>query len=328
MLWLISSALLGILGSSALSVSLALAEPPRHIAAVAFIEKPWAVALDITGYRIHIDGVTPDGRRYFLATNGATSMTVSITLETVSGQATAQGCRFHLQQIAHASAAKSSRDLTQYEVRQMAVLEYVTPEVRGANAGQFHLFACTGKENVYTDIHISKTDFTSGEESLLRGILSTFDIVSATAAGSLDHFRAGSAPYLRGNYGQAIPHYEQALALEQLNPTLDKPLWRLLVHNLGMAYRLTGDLPQARKIFEYGVAQDPANALFYYNLARTYAGMNDREHAMESLHAAFHHRRPNGNDTLPDPRQDVSFKRFMLDPSFRVLAEFLMQPAI
>ena len=59
-----------------------------------------------------------------------------------------------------------------------------------------------------------------------------------------------------------------------------------------------------------------------------YAGLNDRDHAMQSLHAAFRNRHPNGNESLPDPRQDVSFRRFMLDPSFRTLAEMLMQPAI
>lgn len=322
------SALLGMQFCIALSAGLAFAEQPRHVATVALIEKPWAVSLDITGYTIHIDGVTPDGRRYFFATNAATATTLSITLEKVSGQATKQGCLTHLRQVALTPAADSSRDVRVYEVRHMSVIEYLRPVVHGASLDQFHVFACDGKENVYTDVHISKSDFKSGDESLLRGVLATLDIVAAAAAGSLDHFRAGSAPYLQGQYVQAIPHYEQALALEQSHPTLDKSLWRLLVHNLGMAYRMTGDLPQARHIFEYGVSQDPANPLFHYNLARIYAGLNDRDHAMQSLHAAFRNRHPNGNESLPDPRQDVSFRRFMLDPSFRTLAEMLMQPAI
>ena len=57
--------------------------------------------------------------------------------------------------------------------------------------------------------------------------------------------------------------------------------------------------------------------------------MNDREMAMQSLHAAFRNERQReGGDRIPDPRQDVSFRRFMLDPTFRDLAEALMQPAI
>ena len=297
------SILLGILGCAALSVNLAFADQPRLTATVALIEKPWAVSLDITGYTIHVDGVTPDGRRYFFATHPATSMALSVTLETVNGQATMHGCLAHLRQVAQTSATQRSRDVREYAVRHMAVIEYVRPGVHEGNLDQFHLFACTGKENVYTDVHISKTEFKSGDESLLREILATLDIVPAVAASSLDHFRTGSAPYLQARYAQAIPHYEQALALEQSNPTLDKSLWRLLVHNLGMAYRVTGDLPRAMHIFEYGVLQDPANPLFHYNLARIFAGMNDRDHAMQSLHAAFRNRPPNANESLPDPRR-------------------------
>lgn len=327
MLTLIRSVLLGVAGCAVLSISLASANEARHIATVALVEKPWAVSLDITGYNIHVDGMTPDGRRYLFATNAATSMTLSVTLEMVGRQATGQGCLAHLQHIAQGSLANNSQNVRHYEVRHMPVLEYVGPAVRGG-VNQLHAFACVAKENVYTDVHISKKGYTPGDESLVRDLFARLDIVAAAPASSLDHFRAGSAPYLQEQYAQAIPHYEQALALEQSNPTLDKSLWHLLIHNLGMAYRMTGDLPQARTIFEYGLSQDPDNPLYHYNLARTYAGMNDRDHAMQSLHAAFYNRHHNENERLPDPRQDNSFRRFMLDPSFRILAESLMQPAI
>ena len=327
MLTLIRSVLLGMMGCAVLFISLASANEARHIATVALVEKPWAVSLDITGYNILVDGVTPDGRRYLFATNAATSMTLSVTLEMVGRQATGQGCLAHLQHIAQGSLANNSQNLRQYEVRHMPVIEYVGPAVRGG-VNQFHAFACVGKENVYTDVHISKKGFTSGDELVVRDLLASLDIVGAAPASSLDHFRAGSAPYLQKRYAQAIPHYEQALALEQLNPTLDKSIWHLLIHNLGVAYRMTGDLPQAKTIFEFGISQDADNLLYHYNLARTYAGMNDRDHAMQSLRAAFYNRDHNKNDTLPDPRQDISFRRFMLDPSFRILAESLMQPAI
>ena len=92
---------------------------------------------------------------------------------------------------------------------------------------------------------------------------------------------------------------------------------------------MTGDLARAKTTLDYGLSRDPANSLFHYHLARTYAGMNDREKAMQSLHAAFHNdRQRETDDRIPDPRQDVSFRRFMLDPAFRKLADSLMQPAI
>lgn len=324
----IKSVLLGVLVCAALPAGITSAEQPRHIATVALIEKPWAVALDITGYSVRIDGVTPDGRRYLFATDASTSMTLSVTMETVNGQATTQGCLTHLRQVATTLAGDSSGNVVEYAVGRLPVIEYSISGANTNNLDQFHLLACTGKENVYTDVHLSKLHFKSGEESLLRRVLASLDIVPAMAAGSLDHFRAGSAPYLQGHYAESISHYEEALALEQSVPTLDKSLWRLLVHNLGVAYRMTGDLPRAMHIFQYGLSQDPFNPLFHYNLARIHAGMNDRDQTMQSLHAAFRNRPATGIDSLPDPRQDVFFRRFMLDPSFRTLAEHLMQPAI
>jgi tetratricopeptide (TPR) repeat protein len=213
-------------------------------------------------------------------------------------------------------------------VRQIPVVEQLIPERHGHNTDQLHLFACVGKDNVYGDIHVSKVGVTAGDDSLLRQIVVSLDIVAAAAATSLDHFRAGSAPFLQGQYAQAIPHYEQALVLEQATPKLDKALWRLLVGNLGVAYGLTGGLSRSKTTFDYGLSQDPGNPLFHYNLARIFAQMNDRDRAIQSLHAAFgNNRQRNPDETMPDPRQDVSFRRLMLDPAFRTLAESLMQPA-
>ena len=312
-----------------LSVGTASAEQPLQMAQIALVEKPWALAIDITGYHVQVDGLKPDGRRYFFAANPSTSMNVSVTLEAVPGQATEQGCLAHLERIARRSQGDVSPEVTRYEVRQIPVVEQLIPERHGPNTDQLHLFACVGKDNVYGDIHVSKVGVTAGDDSLLRQIVASLDIVAAAAATSLDHFRAGSAPYLQGKYAQAIPHYEQALALEQAAPKLDKVLWRLLVGNLGVAYGLTGGLSRSKTTFDYGLSQDPGNPLFHYNLARIFAQMNDRDRAIQSLHSAFGHNRQRSLDeTMPDPRQDVSFRRFMLDPAFRTLAESLMQPAI
>ncbi len=204
MLTSIRSVLLGVAGCAVLPISLASANEARHIATVALVEKPWAVSLDITGYDIHVDGVTPDGRRYLFATSAATSMTLSVTLEMVDRQATVQECLAHLQHIAQGSLAHNNQDVRHHEVRHMPVLEYIGPAVRGG-VNQLHAFACVAKENVYADVHISKKVFTPGDEFLVRDLLARLDIVAATPASSLDHFRAGSAPYLRGTVCTSHP---------------------------------------------------------------------------------------------------------------------------
>lgn len=310
------------------AAGITLADDAPRLASIALIDKPWAVSLDITGYRVQADGVKPDSRRYFLATNDATSLQLSITLEAVSGQANEQGCLAHLEHLAR-NASTHSPGPTRHEIHHLSVLEYLLPETSGRQADQLHLFACASKDNVYTDIHVAKTGAKTGDDSQLQEVLNSLTIVDAVTANSLAHFQAGSAPFLRGQFRQAIPHYEQAVALEQANPALDKSLWRLLIHNLGVAYSRTGDLARAKATFDSGLSQDPANPFFHYGLARTYAGMNDRDKAMQSLHDAFlHSRRRNEEDPMPDPRQDVSFGRLMLDPAFRSLTESLMQPAI
>jgi hypothetical protein len=314
--------------SSALSVCSAFAERSSDGITIALIDKPWAISLNLTGYRIHVNGVTPDGRRYVLATDARTATTLSVTLEKVRGQATRQGCRAHLRQAAKASAAGQHGNMREYDSRHMSVIEYLQPGTEGPSAGQFHLLACSGRDNVYADFHLSKKDFRAGDESLLHDLLSTVEVVQAAAPESLDHFRAGSAPFLRGHYALAVSHYEEALALEQSHPTLDHAIWRLLVHNLATSYRMMGDVPRAMRILEYGLSKDPAYPLFHYNLARLHARMNDRNHAMESLHAAFNSPGAKDSALLPDPRQDDCFKRVMLDPSFRALVDSLMQPAI
>lgn len=322
--------LASVLGYALMAAGTALAEEIPHERSIALIDKAWAVRLDMTGYRIQADGVKPDSRRYLLATNTAEAIQLSVTLEAVSGQATEQSCLAHFNRIAQSATAASSPGPTRTEmINQVPVLEYLLYETGGPGTAQLHLFACTVKENVYTDIHLSQSGATTADASPLRNVLASLSIVAAAQAGSLDYFRAGSAPYLQGHFKQAILHYERAVALERANPVLDKSLWRLLVHNLGLAYRRTGDLVRAKTTIDYGLSHDPANPFFHYDLARTYAGMNERDRAMQSLHDAFQHfRESHRHDAIPDPRQDVSFGRLMLDPEFRTLTESLMQPAI
>ncbi len=305
------------------------AEDAPRLATLALIDKPWAVRLDVTGFRVHVDGVKPDGRRYLFATDDARAIQLSVTLQAVPEPATEQGCLLHLEHVARATIPATDQGPLRDNRRNLTLLEYVLPATGEARAEQFHLLVCTGKDDVYTDIHLSQPLGKGSDPASLRVLLDSLTIVAASAPSSLDHFRAGSAPYLLGKFALAIPHYEQALALEQANPTLDRPLWQLLIHNLGTAYGRTESFGRAKATFDYGLSKDPANPMWHYELARTYAGMNDRDKMLQALDTAFfHHRNRQGDKQMPDPRQDVSFSRFLLDPAFRRLAESLMQPAI
>ena len=65
----------------------------------------------------------------------------------------------------------------------------------------------------------------------------------------LDLFQQGSRFFLKGDYQRAIAPYSRALEMEKTSPALGKPLWYVLVDNLGMSYGITGDLPKTMETF-------------------------------------------------------------------------------
>jgi tetratricopeptide (TPR) repeat protein len=130
----------------------------------------------------------------------------------------------------------------------------------------------------------------------------------------------GSRYYLQHRFSESIPPYAKALELEKKHLTLEQPLWRVLIDNLGMAYGITGDLPAAKATFEYGLSKDAAYPMFYYNLACTYAEMEDLDGTLANLRLAFKYRdNMMAGEQFPDPAQDSSFQRFLKNERFVAL---------
>lgn len=134
---------------------------------------------------------------------------------------------------------------------------------------------------------------------------------------SLDYLREGSAFYRRGDLQKAVDPYQKALDLEKQEPKLDKTMWRVLVDNLAMSYGVPGNLQKAKETLEYGLSKDPDYPMFYYLMADMYAEMNDEDNAISYLKRAFD-RKENmiHGETIPDPAQDDSFRRFMKSDKF------------
>ena len=127
----------------------------------------------------------------------------------------------------------------------------------------------------------------------------------------------GSRSFLDGDYKRAIPPYRKALDREKENRTLSDTIWRVMVDNLGMAYGISGDLKKAKETFEYGLSKDPNYAMFNYNMACTFAEMNDVDKAISYLQQAFQNKQNMiKGERFPDPWTDDSFQRFMKDDKF------------
>ena len=136
----------------------------------------------------------------------------------------------------------------------------------------------------------------------------------------MELLREGSISYRKNDYKEAAMYYQRALDLEKKKRTLPQDLWRVLVDNLAMSYGIPGDLKKSKEVLEYGISQDPKYPNFYYTLACAYAEMNDLDHTISSLKTAFDYRANTiSGETLPDPRKDDSFQRFMNEPRFKKL---------
>ena len=134
---------------------------------------------------------------------------------------------------------------------------------------------------------------------------------------TLANMQRASAYFLQHDFKKAIPPYQRALDLEKQNRTLEEDLWRVLVDNLGMAYGISGELKKARETFEYGLSKDPKYPMFHYNMACTYAEMNDPDKAMVYLKQAFEYKENMiKGERMPDPWTDDSFQRFMNNDKF------------
>jgi len=127
----------------------------------------------------------------------------------------------------------------------------------------------------------------------------------------------GSRFFLARDYKKAIPPYQRALDREKQNRTLGEALWRVLIDNLGMAYGISGDLKKAKATFEYGLSKDPKYPMFHYNMACTYAEMDDVDNAILYLRQAFQFKQNMiKGERFPDPWSDSSFQRFMNNEKF------------
>jgi len=242
-------------------------------------------------------------------------------------------------------ATNGLQDVAYSEKNGMDILEYLLPEVKGAPIKQHNIFACLIKNNVFVDIHISKSLYTPADQPTLDQVLSSFRFVdkasapasivgsasapapvpaSAPAGNSMQLFRKGSFYFMSQQYKESIAPYQQALDIEKVTPSLEKKLWYVLVDNLTMAYGITGDLASSQKIIEYGISKDPNYPMFYYNLACVAAEKGDMTGAETNLKLAYDRR---GNvlpgETLADARTDDSFQKLMQSKDFRDFANKL-----
>lgn len=293
--------------------------------------EPWVLVVDSPGFAVESQGTKPDGREYLLANDHKRNVVISITLERSSQGADPKTCPDYLRSRAQSLTPLGPKNIKYTEVAHMPVLEYFIPLMQGIPIKQESFVACTAKDDVYVDIHLSKVLFESSDASVFSEILNAVHFAEkaspssassgSSAAKKLDsmgYFREGSVHFLQHDYQGAIAPYQAALDLEEKQPQLSKNDWRVLVDNLGMAYGITGDLDHSEKIYQYGIGLDPTFPNFYYSMACVYAGRGNMDETMDYLRKAFSLKaNVLPGESMPDPAKDDSFQQFMSNGKFR-----------
>lgn len=275
-----SAAIMAVLLCSGLAIAQAPSTTSNSKLRIELPGEPWALVFDAPGFKVNVNGLQRDGRAYLDADNQSTGMAISVFLEKTSGKATEDECKANQKRRLGQEVDYKREQVDTKSQDGMAVVEYTIPRFRGVPVQQRNLFACLPKDDVYVDIHISKTLFKTGEERLINAVLSSAHFVAsapsesaADASGqnstrtSLDYFRKGSFYFVQPNYAASIAPYQAALDAEKQKRALPKSQWLVLVDNLAMAYGITGDLNRSEQTLNYGLSQDRAYPNFYYNLA-------------------------------------------------------------
>jgi tetratricopeptide (TPR) repeat protein len=280
----------------------------------------WSLSLDLNNFEVSENNVSPDGNaRQILANQESQALTVSVFIENADHDGNSVECRtFYWSQAEKSPLPKEN--LTQYEKNNIAFVEFDTKEFQG-NKVDFHsMNAYLSTEGYWIDIHISKIGYKPEDKVLFDQIVNTIKIEKPKKRNVSELFIFGSQYYYQNNYKSAIMLYESILETEQEQITIDKTIWRIVVDNLGMAYGISGDLQNSKRIFDYGIKNDPEYPNFYYSLACTYAEMSDLDNTLTYLELAFQ-KKENviSGEELPNPKEDPSFQKYIKDEKFKKL---------
>jgi tetratricopeptide (TPR) repeat protein len=133
----------------------------------------------------------------------------------------------------------------------------------------------------------------------------------------MGHLYLAHSLYYQQKFKEAIPEYRKSRDLNAKTGALDKLNGRIVNDNLGMAYGMTGQLSEAKNVFEEAIERDPDYPMYHYNLACVFAEKGDIDQALVFLRSAYQ-RKANlvAGETIPNPRNDGSFKRYAEDATF------------
>lgn len=283
----------------------------------------WAIEFDSKGFKLEDSGILNDGdTEYIMAANDETGVVISIYIEKEKKENyTSFDYRdFFIKKM----GANTFRDFLTREHGEMAISEYMSPKMEDIDLKQKHLNALMVKGHFWIDIHLSKVNFEDDDMKLFHSVLDSINFVEKEISLPMKAFMQGNLHFSKKNYEEAIKYYTTCLEMEMENQTLQGFGIIMILDNLGMAYGISGNLKMAKETLELGLSIYPEFPMFHYNLACTHAEMDDLNGTISYLKNCYKYRdNMLHGETLPDPRTDDSFERFLSSKKFqKVIKKF------
>ena len=145
--------------------------------------KGWALELSLPGFVIGQNQLSADGQtRKLSAGIEAEGYIVTVMLARAPHPADSKFLRDLAAERARAETRLPKSDFRSSDYRQTPTLEYLVREYRGQPINQKHFHAYVSRDDVWIDIHFSKTSFREGDERLFRSVLDTIRFTDVSAA--------------------------------------------------------------------------------------------------------------------------------------------------
>jgi len=278
----------------------------------------WSLAIDLAGTELKQNQISPDGdNRAILVNDKKSGLTISVYIEKADHEGDARECR----KFYWAKAEKSPipmENVVKSEKNDIAFVEYDIKEFKGKPLGFRSLNAYLSQSGFWVDVHLSKTGYEAGDKAAFDRLIASIKIVKPKARNVSELLMYGSQAYFAKNYKAAIPALESAIEPEKGKIGLEKTVWYMTVDNLGMAYGVTGDFANSKRILEYGIKLAPEYPNFYYSLACTFAETSEIDKAIQNLELAYRNKANLvAGEKMPNPREDSSFKNHLKDDKFK-----------
>ncbi len=281
----------------------------------------WSLHVEFDDFEVQKNNFAPDGTsRQIMAVIKDKGFTASVFIEKAATDGDHLACREYYWEKAKQSPL-AKENLNEYEIDNIAIIEHDTKEYNGQEVNYHSLNAYLSYGDYWIDIHISKIGYEKKDKDVFDKIVNSAKIDNPKKRNVSELFLFGSQAYYMRNYEIAINAYEGILETEKQKILIDKSLWYVVVDNLGMAYGISGDFENSKRILKYGLELDPKYPNFYYNLACTYAETSDIENALINLDLAYSNKKHLiKGERLTNPRHDSSFNKYSQNKEFK---EFL-----